>query len=78
MNDEADSNKDQVLKLIRAAWDGCPEDRLLQLLGSCFAAGDISHIDDEVLKENLTVLIDVEKQRKHEHLHCDDDNCGGE
>lgn len=53
-----------LLDLIKTIWTESPDQTLLELIGSCFAAGDISHIGDEELKENLVVLLDVD--REHE------------
>ncbi len=59
-----DASKNEVLSLIRTAWEQSPEEGLLELLGSCFAAGDVSHIADDELKTNLNALIEVEAERK--------------
>ena len=56
---EAEGGKEEILGLIRAAWKRSPKENLLELLGSCFAAGDISGIDDDELKKNLVVLTEL-------------------
>lgn len=52
-------DKEEILKLIRTCWKRTPDENLLELLGSCFAAGDISGIDDDELKKNLVVLTEL-------------------
>ena len=52
-------DKEEILKLIRTSWKRTPDENLLELLGSCFAAGDISGINDDELKKNLVVLTEL-------------------
>lgn len=54
----------ELLNLLKIAWSESPKEALLELIGSCFGAGDISHIDDEILKENLQVLIELNREHK--------------
>lgn len=56
---ELSPDKEEILKLIRTSWKRTPDENLLELLGSCFAAGDISGIDDDELKKNLVVLTEL-------------------
>lgn len=59
-----EAQKERILKLLMRAWKYRPDGGLLEVIGSCFAAGDISHITDDELEENLKALISVERQRK--------------
>ena len=52
-----------VLASLTLAWEESPDESLLSLIGSCFAAGDISHISDDELQENLRVLIDLNREQ---------------
>ncbi len=63
---EIDCHQERILKLLKRAWKNLPGEGLLELLGSCFAAGDISHISDEELGENLEALIHLEQKRRRE------------
>ncbi|KKL89669.1 hypothetical protein LCGC14_1912380 [marine sediment metagenome] len=63
MNKESEQ-KERILKLLMRAWRYEPDCGLLCVIGSCFAAGDISHITDDVLEDNLKSLIDMEKDRR--------------
>lgn len=36
---------------------------ILEVIGSCFAEGDISHIKDDELLENLKTLLEVNQER---------------
>ena len=54
----------EILSLIKTIWEESPDQTLLGLLGSCFAAGDISHISDKELKENLVDLLELDRERK--------------
>lgn len=58
--------KERILKLLMRAWKYQPDDGLLEVIGSCFAAGDISHITDDDLEENLKALIGMEIDRRRE------------
>lgn len=59
-----DKEKLEILDLIKTIWEESPEQGLLELLGSCFAAGDIFHISDEELKKNLVVLLEIDREHK--------------
>ncbi len=59
----------EILSLIKTIWEESPDQTLLGLLGSCFAAGDISHISDEELKENLVDLLELDRERK-KRIEC--------
>ncbi|KKN06866.1 hypothetical protein LCGC14_1072960 [marine sediment metagenome] len=52
----------EILSLIKTIWEESPDQTLLGLLGSCFAAGDISHISDEELKEDLVDLLELDRE----------------
>lgn len=54
----------EILNLLKTIWEESPEIPFLEMIGSCFAAGDISHISDEELKENLVVLLELDRERK--------------
>lgn len=56
--------KDEILSLIKTIWREEPDQTLMELICSCFAAGDISHINDEELKENLVALLEIDRERK--------------
>jgi len=60
MNNE----QNEILNLIKVAWSESPDESLMELIGSCFAEGDLSHITDALLKENLEVLIEMNRERK--------------
>ncbi|HDY88132.1 MAG TPA: hypothetical protein ENH82_08480 [bacterium] len=53
----------EILDLIKTIWQESPDQTLLELICSCFAEGDISHIGDEELKENLVVLLETDRER---------------
>ena len=57
------SNQMEILGLLSDNWVESPEETLLEMIGSCFAAGDISHMADEVLIDNLRALLEVSKNR---------------
>ena len=59
-----DKEKLEILALIKTIWRESPEQGLLELLGSCFAAGDISRISDKELKENLVTLLEIDREQK--------------
>lgn len=54
----------KILDLFQAKWEKFPEVPFLEMIGSCFAAGDISHISDEELLKNLEVLLELEHQER--------------
>ena len=54
----------EILDLLNTIWEESPENTFLEMICSCFAAGDISHISDIELKENLVVLLDYDRERK--------------
>ena len=54
----------EILNLIKTIWEESPNQTLLELVCSCFAEGDISHISDEELKRNLVVLLELDRERK--------------
>lgn len=56
--------KTQIFKLLEIACKQTPDKGLLEIIGSCFSGGDISHIDDAELLENLKVLIEVNRESK--------------
>lgn len=56
--------QNEILSLIRTIWEEESGQNLLELLGSCFAAGDISHIKNDELKKNLIVLLELDRERK--------------
>lgn len=53
----------EILNLLKTIWEESPDQSLLELIGSCFAEGDISHISDEELKKNLVVLLELDRER---------------
>lgn len=53
-----------ILDLLQKNWEKFPEVPFLEMIGSCFAAGDISHISDEELLKNLTVLLEIEREER--------------
>jgi len=53
----------EILKLIKVISNESPEQSILELIGSCFAAGDISHIKDEELRDNLVILLELDRER---------------
>lgn len=53
----------KILDLIKTIWEESPEVPFLEMIGSCFAAGDISHISDKELKKNLVVLLELDRER---------------
>lgn len=53
----------EILSLLKTIWEESPEVPFLEMIGSCFAEGDISHISDEELKENLVVLLELNRQQ---------------
>ena len=57
-------SQNEILSLLRAAWDESPGESLLELIGSCFAEGDLTHISDAELAENLEVLITLNREHK--------------
>ena len=54
----------KILDLLKKRWEDFPEVPFLEMIGSCFAAGDISHISDKELLENLEVLLEMEHQAR--------------
>ncbi len=56
--------KEKIFELLKKACKQTPEYGFLEIIGSCFAAGDISHISDAELKTNLEALIEVNKESK--------------
>lgn len=52
----------EILNLFQKNWEKFPEVPFLEMIGSCFAAGDISHISDEELLKNLIVLLEMEQE----------------
>ena len=63
---EQAQKRKRILALIDNACSYEPNDSVLKVICSCFAAGDISHISDDELIENLEALIDVEQRRLDE------------
>ena len=57
---------DEILKLISEIWHRHLDLRLCQLIGNCFEAKDLYHIEDTEL---LSRLIDTYLDRKEEHEH---------
>ncbi len=53
----------EILNLLKTIWEESPEVPFLEMIGSCFAAGDISHISDEELKKNLITLLELDRER---------------
>ena len=56
--------KARIFKLLERACTQTPDEGLLAVIGSCFAAGDISHIGDAELIDNLHALIRVNSESK--------------
>lgn len=56
--------KTEILALLKMILEESPENSVLVTVGSCFAEGDISHIGDEELRDNLRVLLEVDRERK--------------
>ncbi|KKN75713.1 hypothetical protein LCGC14_0378160 [marine sediment metagenome] len=57
----------EIIDLLNEACSQEPDQSILQVISSCFAEGDISHIDDYELRDNLAVLIQVNKERIHDY-----------
>lgn len=55
--------QEEILESLKVILSESPELSILELIGNCFAAGDISHIKDEELKDNLDVLLDLDRER---------------
>ncbi len=53
----------EILNLLKTIWEESPGQTLLELICSCFAFGDISHISDDELRENLQALLSVDRER---------------
>ncbi len=53
----------EILNLLKTIWEESPEVPFLEMIGSCFAAGDISHISDEELKKNLITLLELDREQ---------------
>lgn len=51
-----------ILDLFKERWEDFPQVPFLEMIGSCFAAGDISHIGDRELLKNLEVLLGMEQE----------------
>ena len=49
---------DEILKLISEIWHKNPDLRLCQLIGNCFEAGDLYHIEDDMLQKELQRRVD--------------------
>lgn len=54
----------EILNLLKTIWEESPEVPFLEMIGSCFAAGDISHISDIELKKNLITLLEIDREQK--------------
>ena len=54
----------EILNLLETIWEESPEVGFLEMIGSCFTAGDISHISDDELKKNLVVLLELDREHK--------------
>ena len=54
----------KLMALLKTACNQEPDQGLLEVIGSCFSGGDLSHISDEELKENLQALIEVNMESK--------------
>ncbi len=54
----------RILELLQKNWEKFPKVPFLEMIGSCFAAGDISHIGDEELLKNLIVLLEMEQEER--------------
>lgn len=58
---EVTKAKKRLLGLLKEVCLQTPDEGLLEIIGSCFAAGDISHISDKELEKNLIALRDLNK-----------------
>lgn len=54
----------RILDLFQKSWEKFPEVPFLEMIGSCFAAGDLSHISDDELLKNLVVLLEMEREER--------------
>ncbi len=57
-----DGEQQQILELLSTAWREDPGVGLLELIGSCFAGGDLCHINDTELQVNLEACIEVNRE----------------
>ena len=53
-----------ILDLLKERWEDFPQVPFLEMIGSCFAAGDISRISDRELLKNLEVLLELEQEER--------------
>ena len=54
----------EILALLKTVLEESPENSVLVTISSCFEAGDISHIGDVELRDNLKVLLEVDREQK--------------
>ena len=53
----------EILGLLSDNWVESPDETLLEIIGGCFAKGDLFCISDETLKVNLRVSLELAQER---------------